>query len=97
MGTESGILSVGLMQWVFSRICSSQEFNVFPEDVITMGKPSDGLIDYYYDCVDHFTSSKEKLESRTRFEDEPIDDHEAESIYSDFGMDDVKDKKRKLH
>lgn len=101
MGTNSGVLSVGLMQWVFSRICDEQEFNVFPEDVVTMGKPTDGLVDYYYDCVDHFANHKTKLESQTKFEDEPIEESELEKLYGDLGLNDIKDlmkdKKRKLH
>lgn len=101
MGTKSGILSVGLMQWVFSRICEDQEFNVFPEDVVTMGKPTEGLIDYYFGCVDHFNNHKAKLESQTQFEDEPIDESEIDKLYGDLGLNDIKDlmkdKKRKLH
>lgn len=101
MGTNTGVLSVGLMQWVFSRICDEQEFNVFPEDIVTMGKPTDGLIDYYFDCIDHFNNHKARLESQTQFEDEPIEESELEKLYGDLGLNDIKDlmkdKKRKLH
>lgn len=101
MGTKAGILSIGLMQWVFGRICEEQEFNIFPEDVVTMGKPTEGLIDYYFGCVDHFNSNKARLDSQTEFENEPIDESELENLYGDFGLSDtkdmVKDKKRKLH
>lgn len=99
--TNSGILSVGLMQWVLNRICEEQQFNIYPEDVLTMATPTDDLIEYYFGCVDHFMINKKQLDDQTEFEDEALDDDDTESLYGEYGMDDstemMKDKKRKLH
>jgi hypothetical protein len=66
-GTKPGILSISLMQWVFHRVCSDQEFTIYPSDVLTMAKPTDSLIEYYQDSLYHFDEVKEKLKKNTEF------------------------------
>jgi len=66
-GTKPGILSISLMQWVFHRVCSDQEFTIYPSDVLTMAKPTDSLMEYYQDSLDHFDEVKEKLKKNTEF------------------------------
>ena len=66
-GNKPGILSISLMQWVFHRVCSDQEFTIYPSDVLTMAKPTDSLVEYYQDSLEHFDEVKEKLKKNTEF------------------------------
>ena len=66
-------LSISLMQWVFSRICETQDFIIYPNDILTMNKTTESMEDYYWESVDHFTRSKEKLEKNTVFDD-PVEE-----------------------
>lgn len=86
-GTKPGILSISLMQWVFHRVCSDQEFTLYPSDVITMGKPTDSLVEYYQDSLDHFEEVKEKLKKNTEFTSS------SEDVYKDVEdlIDDLKE------
>lgn len=69
IGGARASLTVSLMQWVFSRICANQDFIIYPTDILTMNKTTDDMEDYYWESVDHFTRSKEKLEKNTVFDD----------------------------
>lgn len=51
---KSGYMTVSLMQWVFHRICENQEFTIYPEDVVTMGTPTEKMVEYYWSSVDHY-------------------------------------------
>lgn len=55
----SAYLQVAFMPWVFTRICSEQEFLIHAEDVITMGNVSNYMADYYWRNMDHFMGSIE--------------------------------------
>ena len=69
IGGARASLTVSLMQWVFSRIFANQDFIIYPTDILTMNKTTDDMEDYYWESVDHFTRSKEKLEKNTVFDD----------------------------
>jgi len=73
IGGSKASLSISLMQWVFSRICENQDFIIYPQDILTMNKTTEGMEDYYWESVDHFTRSKEKLEKNTVFDD-PVEE-----------------------
>lgn len=53
-GSKKGVLSISMMQWVFNRICDYQEFTIYPEDIITMSRPSAAITQYYSEIVEHF-------------------------------------------
>jgi hypothetical protein len=59
---KPGYVSLSLMQWVFTKITSDQEFNVFSRDILTMSKPNESLRGYYIETVDYF-SEKFKTDS----------------------------------
>lgn len=44
-------MAISLMQWVFGRICETQEFKIFETDVITISQPSPSLMEYYHEAV----------------------------------------------
>jgi hypothetical protein len=69
IGGSKGSLAISLMQWVFNRICENQDFIIYPQDILTMNKTTEGMEDYYWESVDHFIRSKDKLEKNTIFED----------------------------
>jgi|688.fasta_scaffold09819_18 hypothetical protein len=54
--SKPGFVSLSLMQWVFAKISSEQEFNIYSRDILTMSKPNESLKDYYFDTVKHFSS-----------------------------------------
>lgn len=52
--TKQGFVSLSLMQWIFSKITSDQQFNIFNRDILTMSNPNDNLKQYYKETVDYF-------------------------------------------
>ena len=88
-GNKPGILSISLMQWVFHRVCSDQEFTIYPSDVLTMAKPTDSLMEYYQDSLDHFDEVKEKLKKNTEFSS-------SEEVYKDVAVDDLLDELKEV-
>jgi hypothetical protein len=47
---------------------------LYPNDVVTMNKPSDGLEDYYWETVEHFTKMKDTLAKKTSFDNDVKDE-----------------------
>ncbi len=100
-GNKPGILSISLMQWVFHRVCSDQEFTIYPSDVLTMAKPTDSLTEYYQDSLEHFDEVKEKLKKNTEFSS--TEDGVFEDVDDDKLLDELKEiltstsSKRILH
>jgi hypothetical protein len=88
-GNKPGILSISLMQWVFHRVCSDQEFTIYPSDVLTMAKPTDSLMEYYQDSLYHFDEVKEKLKKNTEFSS-------TEEVYKDVAVDDLLDELKEV-
>ena len=94
IGGARASLSVSLMQWVFSRICENQDFIIYPTDILTMNKTTGDMEDYYWESVDHFVRSKEKLEKNTVFDD-PVE--EQNDLLSEIQTLIKTTDKRKLH
>lgn len=69
-----GSMSISLMQWVFFRICENQEFVLYPNDVVTMNKTADEMEDFYWQSVEHFQVSREKIEKNTHYEEDVVKD-----------------------
>jgi hypothetical protein len=72
--SKPGVLSISLMQWVFTRICDEQSFTIYPEDILTAKKASDSMEDYYWTSVEHFTRNKDKFHKQTEFDDNEDND-----------------------
>lgn len=92
-GSTSGYMTVGLMQWVFNRICKEQSFDISSDDILMIGKPTDSIVEYYWECVDHFnkpdTTTKEEKPS-------PVSDEEGYEMLQEI-LDSIKKDKRSLH
>lgn len=90
---KPGMFAINLMQWVFNRICEDQDFTIYPTDILTIGNPTDDMIEYYWDCVDNFLEMKEKNKKNTEYVkpsdeeeefDEYIDDNESLELLKDL-------------
>lgn len=75
-------MNITLMQWVFNRVVENQEFMIYPNDVITMAIPTEGLQDYYWDTIDHYNRKMEYDKSKIE---------EAEQISEEEMLDAVKE------
>jgi hypothetical protein len=88
-GSRPSILSISLMQWVFHRVCSEQEFTIYPSDVITIAKPTDSLVEYYQGSLEHFEEMRDKLEKSTEFSSE-------EETFKDISENDLLDELKEM-
>ena len=105
MTTSKGsgpFMTISLMQWVFSRISNKQEFKIEERDVLFAVEPTDNLVEYYYETVDHFNDMKETQEREIEFDSEFEDEYER--AYDDAeGLQLIQDMlkqtsdKKKLH
>ena len=92
-GNRPGIFSISLMQWIFNRLCNDQSFTLHPSSIITMGTPTDALIDYYWKSIDSSDENKEKEEKDTEFIDEDLENEILEK-YKDYLMSEKLDKRK---
>jgi hypothetical protein len=69
-------MSISLMQWVFSRISEKQEFRIEEKDILFASEPAIGLVDYYYETVEHFIEMKERQKKEIQFGEGEIDEQE---------------------
>jgi hypothetical protein len=94
--SKTSSLAISLMQWVFHRICEDQDFKMYPNDIIIMGKPTGNMLEYYLNSVDHFETVKEEQkrlialeEHRKKYiqdsiEEEPLEDGEGIDMLKEF-------------
>ena len=80
---KPGMFAINLMQWVFNRICEDQEFTIYPSDILTVGNPTDDMIEYYWECVDNFYEMREKNKKNTEY----VKPESEEEVFDEF-MDD---------
>jgi hypothetical protein len=99
---SSPFMSISLMQWVFTKISNKQEFKIEERDVLFAVEPTDSLVEYYYETVDHFINMKETQEREIEFDSEFEDEYEG--AYDDAeGLQLIQDMlkqtsdKKKLH
>jgi hypothetical protein len=99
---KPGYLSISLMQWVFSRICAQQEFEIPKSEVLFMSPPSEMLSSHYEDSIIHFSSKedKQKLEFDSIMTDDDLgmeDDENAMDMLKELLERINKPDKGKLH
>lgn len=84
--TSSGkpVMSISLMQWIFTRICDKQEFKIAEKDVLTTVEPSLNLVEFYYKTVDHFNKVREEQKRAIQFSNEVEEDDESEFDEDDY-------------
>lgn len=61
LGEKPGVISIGLVQWIFPDVVASQEMSVKDRDILTMSDPS-------LDMLKSYRSSIKRLEKNLSFE-----------------------------
>jgi hypothetical protein len=93
--SKTGFLSISLMQWIFSKICTEQVFEISKSEILTESLPDSSFIKHYRDSIEHFTDneSKEQIEY-----DSPIDEESnVDSMELLKSLLNIKDDKGTLH
>lgn len=73
---KPGYLSISLMQWVFSKLCSEQVFDIPKNQVLFKSPVSESMVDHYYHSVQYF--EKNELKKKIDFDAPIAHDDEAE-------------------
>lgn len=101
-GDKPGSLLLSLIEWVFPRISPKQQFQIYPEDVITVAEIGNEVTDYYFEALHKLDKSSvsrgEIVTSHTDIgteDNSPPTDEEIE--YLKKIIDDLKNGKRILH
>lgn len=81
VGERPGSLMLSLIEWVFPKICSTQEFIVKPKDVITSCIPSTQMADYYYEALYRLDKTKDVV----KLDEEHSNITEGEAESNDIG------------
>ena len=80
------------MPWVFTRICEEQEFMIHAEDIMTMGRVSEKMEEYYWSNLDHFTGKEEPVEEIDSDEEDSSEELDLEKL-----LEAVKNSRRTYH
>lgn len=108
LGEKPGSMMLSLIEWIFPRVCSKQEFEVYTSDIITIANPTTDIVDYYLDAVtkldnndfkfddDHDSLGKIKaFAKQMKQKEEEISPEEMEAFAN--VIDNLRSTKRKLH
>jgi hypothetical protein len=106
----TGNIVITLMYWIYPKLCNNQIFPIYANDVITIGDPSDNMIQYYINTINKlesmYSSSDNTSSTDTDYDkysfmedDDELDDDCTEEDLNKIknSIDDVIKKKRKLH
>lgn len=99
---KPGYLSISLMQWVFSKLCAEQVFDIPKNQVLLKAPVGESMVDHYYHSVQYF--EKNELKKKIEF-DAPVSSDEGdilaeeEDLYEQImeKIRDMKIDKGKLH
>lgn len=87
---RDGFLSISLMQWIFSKICEDQVFELPKNQVLIKSKPNEKMMDHYFSSVENFLQSELKDQMTfdeplsTDFGEDAISNSEALSLLDDL-------------
>jgi hypothetical protein len=84
---KTGFLTISLMQWVFTKICSEQYFEVDKSEILFRNVPNESMIEHYWNSVEHFT--KTETESNVEFDDSELED-DVDDISSEESLELIK-------
>ena len=92
---NTGYLSISLMQWIFTRISSKQDFDMDISHIIVMVEPDIKLQEHYKESVSTFVNTIEVTnEDDTEFGS--VDENEGLEMLKNL-LGKIKDNKGKLH
>ena len=92
LGKHPGSIMLSLVEWIFSKVCTTQSFNLDRKDVQIICTPSDELIQYYWSfmlekdnpTIDYFVPGKvrrpAKVQSTKNTEPEDLDIASEEDV-----------------
>lgn len=91
---NTGYLAISLMQWVFTRISSKQDFDMDISHIIIMVEPDQKLQDHYKSSVSTFENTVDVTDDDTEYG--AVEENEGlEMLRNLLGK--IKDNKGKLH
>lgn len=95
--SKTGFLSISLMQWIFSKLCADQTFEIDKSEILVKAFPEDTFIEHYWNSIEHFiqNESKNKIEYESSDLEEDSLDDKLEMIKDMLGIKD--DDKGTLH
>lgn len=69
------LLSISLMQWVFTKISDSEEFKLSAKDVLLCSNASSHMTDFYYETIHEIELMKEKVDKmKKKFPSNEVDE-----------------------
>jgi hypothetical protein len=69
------LLSISLMQWVFTKISDNEEFKLSAKDVLLCSNASSHMTDFYYETIHEIELMKEKVdEMKKKFPSNEVDE-----------------------
>lgn len=93
--SKPGFLSISLMQWVFSKLCEEQIFDLPKNQVLIKSSVSESMIDHYFNSVEHF--NKAELKKKMEFDDPIMNDYDEDDPSSNEGLNLLKEIMDKLN
>jgi hypothetical protein len=90
----SGYLQIAIAPWIFPRVCSTQEFEIDPADVLLMSEASEKMNNYYWKNLDQFEEPSDTVAKEAQ--EESKEEESMENI-RDIINQIMGDKKRTFH
>jgi hypothetical protein len=85
MPAKPGYYAISLMQWVSNKLCEDQTFTLNPMDITTIGRPTDKMISYYWQSIDHFSGKEvENESSEDILDEEPMSDSDGMELLQEL-------------
>jgi hypothetical protein len=102
-GQKQGSIMLSFIEWVFPKICSKQQFKIYPNDILTIAEVTDKMEDYYYETIIKLDKYVTEVDDGIDFDSDysgeeskgEITEEELEYLNKIIG--DLKDAKGKLH
>lgn len=96
---KTGTMTVSMMQWVYSRICDHQTFDIYPEDILLITEPTADIIEYYWNSVEYYNDVLQGKNVKGSMDDdldEALDDDESLKMIQEM-LQELRKDKGKLH
>lgn len=93
--TKPGFLSISLMQWIFSKLCVEQVFDLPINQVLIKSTVAETMIYHYFQSVEYFDNNE--LHKKIEFDSPITDDSEEYPVLKKIMEKIGKTDKRKLN
>lgn len=95
-------MSISLMQWIFPKISSTNQFKIKANKVLTTSEPTENLINFYFETLENlekYRLEKEKEDKMDDIENEEFEDYSEEDAlkFMEELMEHLKNTKKTLH